>query len=146
MVGFNWAKYDIIFSEDAERKSDVIFILNSGMQLLTHASETQPPLLCACNAEGSYATPFRNHHEPVPKRHFDTVEISVNTEDGKPMPFEFYSMVKLHFGRAYNLPSLGNVRIATKPVEICIANTILMNKSGVECQFTLLPCVRKVTV
>ena len=121
IFGFNWAKYNIRFSEDADRKSDVIFDLNSGMRLMyvycdvaahTCVGDTQAPVLRVCNTEGEYGDTVRKsfvdtHYVPVQKRHFDTIEISINTEDGKSMPFQFgKSLVKLHFRRAFNYLSI----------------------------------------
>ena len=45
-------------------------------------------MLRVCNTEGEYGDTVRKsfvdtHYVPVQKRHFDTIEISINTEDGK---------------------------------------------------------------
>ena len=101
--------------------ADEIFDKFAGLRLMhiycdvaahTCVGDTQAPLLRTCDTEGEYGDTVQKsfvdtHYIPVQKRHFDTIEISINTEDGKPMPFEFgKSMVKLHFRRAYNLPSI----------------------------------------
>jgi hypothetical protein len=67
--------------------------------------DARAPLLRVCNVSGEHGRTVhvvydRPHYVPVGRREFDTIEISINNEDGKPMPFEFgKSVVTLHFRR-----------------------------------------------
>jgi hypothetical protein len=104
-----------------ELAADEIFDINAGMRLMyiycdvaAHSSvgDTQAPLLRVCDMEGQYGDTVRTsfvdtHYVPVQKRHFDTIEISINTEQGQLVPFQFgKSLVKLHFKRVNNFLSL----------------------------------------
>jgi hypothetical protein len=67
--------------------------------------DTKTPLLRVCNVSGKHGdivrhTYDRPHYVPVERREFDSVEIAINNELGKPMPFRFgKSVVTLHFRR-----------------------------------------------
>jgi hypothetical protein len=63
------------------------------------------PLLRVCNIWGLngrtvHVVYDRPHYVPVGRREFNTIEVSINNETGKPMPFEFgKSVVTLRFRR-----------------------------------------------
>ncbi len=96
--------------------ADEAFDVNRGLNLMyiycdvaSHAivGDTKTPLLRVCNVTGkhgefvriAYAQP---HYVPVGRREFDrpTIEIAINNELGKPMPFEYgKSVATLHFRR-----------------------------------------------
>jgi hypothetical protein len=67
--------------------------------------DTKTPLLRVCNVAGKhgefvrlvYAQP---HYVPVGRREFNSIEIAINDELGKPMPFQYGKLViVLHFRR-----------------------------------------------
>jgi hypothetical protein len=78
----------------------------------THAivGDTKTPHLRACNVTGKHGEFVRHtyvqpHYVPVGRREFDSVEIVINNELGKPMPFEYgKSVVTLHFRRKSTFP------------------------------------------
>jgi len=94
--------------------AELSFNLNDGTDLIyvycdiasyTTVGHTEAPLLRVCNTIGSYGDMVRHifthpHYVPVSRCDFETIEININNEHGKPMPFQFgKSMVKLHFRR-----------------------------------------------
>jgi hypothetical protein len=96
----------------AERAFDA----NRGLHLIyvycdaaAHAivGDTKTPLLRVCNVAGKHGDVVRHtydqpHYAPVGRREFDTIEIAINNEIGKPMPFEYgKSVVILHFRRRF---------------------------------------------
>jgi len=67
------------------------------------------PLLRVCSVSGKYGDTVRTifthpQYVPVARREIETVEININNELGKPMPFVFgKSVVTLHFRRRQSL-------------------------------------------
>jgi hypothetical protein len=95
------------------------FDVNRGLNLMyvycdvaTHAivGDTKAPLLRVCNVSGNHGELVRHtyiqpHYVPVGRREFDSIEIAINNELGKPMPFEYgKSVVTLHFRRKRTFP------------------------------------------
>jgi hypothetical protein len=95
------------------------FDVNRGLNLLyiycdvamhTIVGDTKTPLLRACNVAGKHGEFVRHtyvqpHYVPVGRREFDSIEIAINNELGKPMPFEYgKSVVTLHFRRKRTFP------------------------------------------
>jgi hypothetical protein len=94
--------------------ADEAFDVNRGLNFMyvycdvaSHAivGDTKTPLLSVCNVAGKhgeflglvYAHP---HCVPVGRREFDSIEIAINSELGKPMPFQYGKpVVVLHFRR-----------------------------------------------
>jgi hypothetical protein len=98
----------------AERTFDV----NGGSHLIyvycdiasfTAVGDAKAPLLRVCNSTGKYGEMIRTifthpHYVPVARREIETIEININNELGKPMPFVFgKSVVTLHFKRRHSL-------------------------------------------
>ena len=94
------------------------FDVNRGLNLMyvycdiaahTVVGDTKTPLLRVCNVAGKHGeivrhTYVRPHYVPVGRREFDSIEIAINNELGKPMPFEYgKSVVTLHFRRKFKL-------------------------------------------
>ncbi len=94
--------------------ADEAFDANCGLNLMyvycdvashTIVGDTKTPLLRVCNVTGkhgefvrlAYAQP---HYVPVGRREFDSIEIAINNELGKPVPFQYgKSVIVLHFRR-----------------------------------------------
>ena len=110
-------RYSTIYGE-ALRSAEEEFILNEDQHLMfvycdvashTVVGDTTAPLLRVVELNGSRDEMKRLtfpdiHYIPVQKRHFETIEISINTARGRVMPFESgRSVVTLHFRRAFNL-------------------------------------------
>lgn len=73
--------------------------------------DVSAPLLRACNLpllphDNSIHLTFPDvHYKPVQKFEFDTIDISINTEEGLPMPFQSGKvLITLHFRRIHGLP------------------------------------------
>lgn len=73
--------------------------------------DVSAPLLRACNLQQSaksrtFHLSFPDvHYKPVQKCQFDTIDISINTEQGNPMPFQSGKvLITLHFRRINSLP------------------------------------------
>jgi hypothetical protein len=96
------------------------FDLNVGLHLMyiysdiasfSFVGDTMTPLLRVCNTSGSRGDETRitfTHPQyiPVAHREFETIEININNELGKPMPFiSGKSVVTLHFRRRNTLSS-----------------------------------------
>ena len=89
---------------DASRELNLLYVC---CDVASHAivGSAKTPLLRVCNVVGRHGevaryTYDRPHYVPVGRREFDTIEIGINNELGKPVPFEFgKSMVTLHFRR-----------------------------------------------
>lgn len=94
------------------------FDANPGLNLMyvycdvaahTVVGDTKTPLLRVCNVAGKHGnmvryTYIQPHYVPVGRREFDTIEIAINNELGKSMPFEYgKSVVTLHFRRRHGL-------------------------------------------
>ena len=96
--------------------ADDVFELNRGLNMMyvycdvaayTAVGDTKAPLLRVCNVTGihgevvriTYAHP---QYVPLARREFDTIEININDELGRPMPYEFgKSVAVLHFRRRH---------------------------------------------
>jgi hypothetical protein len=94
------------------------FDVNASMHLLyvycdvasyTPVGESKVPLLRVCNSSGDYGEIIRQtythpHYVAVSRRDIETIEVNINNELGKPMPFEFgKTVVTLHFRRLNQL-------------------------------------------
>ena len=94
------------------------FDVNRGLNLMyvycdvaahTVVGDTKTPLLRVCNVTGKHGeivrrTYIQPHYVPVGRREFDSIEIAINNELGRPMPFEYgKSVVTLHFRRKFKL-------------------------------------------
>lgn len=103
-------------TRETNRIADRAFELNSGLTLMyvycdiaayTIVGDTKAPLLRVCNVSGKHGDIVRitydhPHYIPLARRDFDTIEININTELGRPVPFEFgKSVVTLHFRRKH---------------------------------------------
>lgn len=95
-----------------------VFELNRGLNLIyvycdiasyAYVGDTKSPLLRVCNVSGKHGEVVRTiythpHYVPVGRKEFDSIEININTELGKPVPFLFgKSVVTLHFRRRHSL-------------------------------------------
>jgi hypothetical protein len=104
----------LMVTKDMDLNGSVAFDVNRGLNLMyvycdiaadSTVGDIKAPLLRVCNVSGEHGrvvhvTYVRPHYVPVGRREFDTVEIAINNELGKPMPFEFgKSVVTLHFRR-----------------------------------------------
>jgi hypothetical protein len=71
--------------------------------------DAKVPLLRVCNVTGKYGDMIRTifthpHYVPVARREIETIEININNELGRPVPFVFgKSVVTLHFRRRHSL-------------------------------------------
>jgi len=94
------------------------FAINDGSNLIyvycdiaafTTVGHAKASLLRVCNTSGKYGDMVRTifthpHYVPVARREIESIEININGELGKPMPFEFgKSVVTLHFKRRHSL-------------------------------------------
>ena len=75
--------------------------------------DVSAPLLRVCNlptapTERSIHLSFTDvHYKPVHKTHFESIAVSINTEEGMLMPFQSGKLlITLHFRRIHNLPPL----------------------------------------
>jgi len=121
--------FDLSVTPDASivrRESRQSFDVNRGLNLMyvycdiaahTVVGDTKTPLLRVCNVAGKHGEIVRHtyiqpHYVPVGRREFDSIEIAINNELGKPMPFQYgKSVVTLHFRRRYERPLLSNAAI-----------------------------------
>jgi hypothetical protein len=95
-------------SFDANRALHLMYVY---CDVATHTivGDTKTPPLWVCNVTGNHGDTIREtflhpHYVPVGRREFDTTEIAINNELGKPMPFQFgKSVVVLHFRRRHLL-------------------------------------------
>ena len=93
---------------DANRGLNLMYVY---CDVAAHAivGDTKAPLLRVCNVSGSHGDTVRHtyvqpHYVPVGRRDFDTIEIAINNELGKPMPFEYgKSVITLRFRRRHGL-------------------------------------------
>ena len=115
LLDFLGFQQKIIMTKDADLVAPTAFDVNRGLNLAyihcdvaVHAivGDVKTPLLRVCNIPtGRHGSVVRNtykrpHYVPVGRREFDTIEIGINNELGKPMSFEFgKSIVTLHFRR-----------------------------------------------
>jgi len=90
------------------------FVLNAGLYLMyiysdivsySLVGDTKTPLLRVCNMSGKHGDEIRvtftnPQYIPVACQDFETIEININNELGKPMPFlNGKSVITLHFRR-----------------------------------------------
>ncbi len=93
---------------DANRGLNLIYVY-CDVAAHTVVGDTKTPLLRVCNVTGKHGDTVRHtyiqpYYVPVGRREFDTIEIAINNELGKPMPFEYgKSVVTLHFRRRHGL-------------------------------------------
>jgi hypothetical protein len=100
--------------------ADHTFDVNVGSHLIyvycdiasyTLVGNAKMPLLRVCSISGKYGEMIRTifthpHYVPVARREIETIEININNELGRPMPFVFgKSVVTLHFKRKHKLLS-----------------------------------------
>jgi len=98
--------------------ADYSFDLHAGLRLIyvyidvvshTVVGDTKVPLLRVCATAGKYGEMVSNtftdiHYVPLARSEMDTIEIFINGELGKPVPFEFgKTVVTLHFRRKNKL-------------------------------------------
>ena len=98
--------------------ADQTFDVNVGCHLIyvycdiasyTLIGNAKMPLLRVCSISGKYGEMVRTifthpHYVPVVRREIETIEININNELGRPMPFVFgKSVVTLHFRRRNKL-------------------------------------------
>ena len=103
---------------DGHHMADQTFDVNVGSHLIflycdlashTPVGDAKMPLLRVCSIDGKYGEMVRTifthpHYVPVARREIETIEININNELGKPMPFVFgKSVVTLHFRRKSRL-------------------------------------------
>ena len=95
-----------------------VFEVNRGFNLMyvycdivsyAAVGDVKAPLLRVCSVNGKHGEMIRTifthpHYIPIARKEFDSIEININTELGKPMPFTFgKSVVTLHFRRRHSL-------------------------------------------
>jgi hypothetical protein len=94
---------------DVNRGLNLLYIY-CDVATLTIVGDTKTPLLRTCNATGKrsgflHHTYVQPYYVPVGRREFDSIEISITNEFGRPMPFEYgKSVVTLHFRRKRAFP------------------------------------------
>ena len=118
-LGFD-KKVSISLDNTNPVRADHKFDLHMGKKLMyiysdvvaySLVGDVSVPLLRAC----SLPEPSTNntihlsfpdvHYKPVQKSQFDTIDISINTEEGMLMPFQSGKvLITLHFRRVHNLP------------------------------------------
>ena len=101
-----------------EHVADRTFDLHSNLPMLylysdivsySFVGDTQAPLLRVVDAQGAYGqmvqmTFTHPHYVPLAQNSFESIEININDELGKVVPFEFgKAVVTLHFRRKNNL-------------------------------------------
>lgn len=117
---FGFDKKVLISLDDSQTvRADHKFDLYMGKNLMyiysdvvsySLVGDVSVPLLRACNlpepsTNNTIHLSFPDvHYKPVQKSHFDTISISINTEEGMVMPFQSGKvLVTLHFRRVNNL-------------------------------------------
>jgi hypothetical protein len=110
-VGTNHLGNQVVFASS-------VFKLNHGFNLMyvycgiasyTAVGDTKAPRLRVHSVSGKHGEIMRTifthqHYVPVGRREFEAIEININTEHGKPMPFTSRkSVVKLRFRRRHSL-------------------------------------------
>jgi hypothetical protein len=107
-MGFEDLPCDKSFGADGERDFDAnrgLILMYVYCNVATHSivGDTKTPLLRVCNVAGKHEEYVRHiyvqpHHGPVGWHEFDTIEIAIYNNAGKPMPFQYgKSVVTLHF-------------------------------------------------
>lgn len=120
-LGFDFSRVNVdpaAIASLVRPESKESFDVNRGLNLMyvycdvvahTVVGDTKTPLLRVCNVAGKHGEIVRHtyvqpHYVPVGRRDFDTIEIAINNELGKPMPFQYgKSVVTLHFRRKFKL-------------------------------------------
>jgi hypothetical protein len=113
-LGYDGTQSYIVGNHIAERTFDLnrnlrLLYLYSDIVSYSLVGDTKAPLIRACFTEGEFGemiqTTFTHpHYVPLSRTNFETIEININNELGKPMPFEFgKSVVTLHFRRKNKL-------------------------------------------
>ena len=102
-------------------RANTDFDANRGLNLMyvycdvaSHSivGDTKTPLLRVCNITGKHRDFVRHtynqpHYVPVGRHEFDTIEIAIYNELGKPMPFQYgKSVVTIHFRRRWTITSI----------------------------------------
>ena len=83
--------------------------LYSDIVSYSFVGDTRAPLLRVCDVQGTYGqmiqTTFTHpYYVPLARTSFESIEININNELGKPIPFEFgKAVVTLHFRRMNKL-------------------------------------------
>jgi hypothetical protein len=119
LLGFEEEGPFKVMSGEAEKfKARFTFDLHAGLRMIyvysdivshTLVGDSKVPLLRVCVTEGKYgemvsATFTDPHYVPLARNDVDTIEILINNELGKLVPFEFgKSVVTLHFRRKNRL-------------------------------------------
>ena len=86
-----------------------MFYVYSDIVSYSPVGEKRVPLLRVCETQGVFgkmiSTTFTHpHYVPLARSSFETIEININNELGKPMPFEFgKTVVTLHFRKKNRL-------------------------------------------
>jgi len=118
-LGFD-KKVSISLDDPNPLRADHKFDLHMGKKLMyiysdivsySLVGDVSVPLLRACNLPESSTNNTIHlsfpdiHYKPVQKSQFDTIDISINTEQGMLMPFQSGKvLITLHFRRVHNLP------------------------------------------
>ena len=96
---------------DLNQNLDLIFVY---CDIASHqcVGDIKAPLLRVVNVSGRHRSLFRNVYThpiyvPVERRDFDSIQISLYSQTGQPIPFQFgKSVVTLHFRRKHSLLSI----------------------------------------
>jgi len=115
MLGFN---SEGPYSTVGQHYADHVIDLDNNLRMLyvysdiasfSLVGDTKVPLLRVVDTQGTYgqmvsATFTHPHYVPLARSDFETIEINISNELGKPVPFEFgKSVVTLHFRRKNKL-------------------------------------------
>jgi hypothetical protein len=119
LLGFeDEGPYKVMSGEAEKFKAMYTFDLHAGLRMIyiysdivshTLVGDSKVPLLRVCVTEGKYgemvsATFTDPHYVPLARNDMDTIEVNINSELGKLVPFEFgKSVVTLHFRRKNRL-------------------------------------------
>ena len=115
MLGFNSeGPYSSVGIHHADHVIDLdnnlrMLYVYSDIASFSLVGDTRVPLLRVVDTQGTYgqmvsATFTHPHYVPLAHSDFETIEINISNELGKPVPFEFgKSVVTLHFRRKNKL-------------------------------------------
>ncbi len=101
-------KYTALHTFDLYSSLRLLYVY-SDMASYSLVGDTRVPLLRVCDSEGEYGQMVQKtfthpHYIPLVRNNFDTIEININNELGKSVPFQFgKSVVTLHFRRKNKL-------------------------------------------
>ena len=93
------------------RGNSRMFYVYSDIASYSLVGDTKVPLLRVCETQGVFgkmiSTTFTHpHYVPLARSSFETIEMNISNELGKPMPFEFgKTVVTLHFRKKNKLLS-----------------------------------------